>query len=138
MIPAKDGFKLDIVLSHTVRDPATFTEALLLEPDFAWMKDARMGTQVVMQSARWHARLVSGVGEEDYKGALEKAASFLNTTAQFFRQFRDEDGMAELVMNYAIEPDEGKVLEVSYSPVLLRLVVDLGIWLRVQAWNGEF
>jgi len=136
MITEKGGFRLDIVLTHSTRDPKTFSEELLLEPDFAWMQGAKLGNQT-MPSTKWQARLASGAGEADYSSALEEALSFLEAKAGFFRKFSEEKGEAELVMNYAVQPDEGKVLQVSYSPAFLRQVVDLEIQLRVQGWSGQ-
>ena len=90
-----------------------------------------------LESTRWRGRLASGAGEEEYAVALQSVCSFLSANAQFFHTFQEEEGVAELVMNYGIGLDEGKVLEISYSPALLRQLVDLGIWLRVEAWAGR-
>jgi len=139
VISAKDGFRLDIVLSHTARDPASFSKALLLEPDFAWMKGASLGEQV-MRSTRWHACLARGAGEEEYAGALEKAALFLEKNAAFWDEFIGGNGEVELILNHAISPQEeegDKCFELYLAPSFLAHLSTRGIGLRVQGWQGS-
>ncbi len=132
----KGGFRLDVVLTHANRDPKIFSNELLLQPEFSWMKGEKLGNQL-MPSTKWQACLVAGAGEEAYSAALEKALLFLETNTAFFHTLGEEDAKAELVVNYSVEFDEGKVLQVSYSPIFLRQLVELGVELRVQAWSGR-
>jgi hypothetical protein len=141
MVTMKDGFKLDIALSHPARDTAAFTKALLIEPEFVRMKGASLEKQVA-NSTRWHACLAEGAGEDAFASGSEQVALFLEKNATFWPDFISEGGEVELIFNHTVHPQDhegDKCFELYLAPAFLSIVSHVsnrGIGLRVQGWQG--
>ena len=134
---AKDTFSIDIVLRHPSRSPESIAEALSLKPKGAY----GVGQNLATLPAKWtffHACLQELRDSSDYENALAKVGQFLEKNAAFWADFTGGNGEIELVLNHAIEPQEGegdKILELYLGPAFLCALSARGIGLRVQGWQ---
>jgi hypothetical protein len=139
MKTSADEFNVDIILRHPSRDPETIARELSITPQS--QLDGRQRSQGKHPKRTYvQARLVEGHSVSEYEIALERVVSFIENHAEFWANFLDSNGSAELVFNHSImsEAENGdKCLEIRFNSVFLALLSNRGIGLKIQAWANN-
>jgi hypothetical protein len=130
-----DSFSIDIVIRHPSCEPSHISQELGLKPNSSWKKGDIVPGIRAKRATAWYCEFLRDNGTEAYENALRRVISFINKKKAFFKEIGDEKGEAEIVLNHSVEFDEGRVFELSLSPIFLGHLSTLGIGLHITGWG---
>ncbi len=132
----KELLKVDIVLRHPDIDPKLITEYLQLQPRFAWKQDSNGGPHM-QQGSLWRSCLLKNSLPEMFPAALEQILGFLESHEHWFKDFRNQQGELDIVLQFSSQLGTGKMCELQFGPIFLAVIGNFCANLRIEFWVDD-
>ena len=129
---SEDEFSIRIILSHPSFSADKISGMLGVQPDHVAGVPASNGIVKTI----WLKTLEQGHSEEQYDSVLRRVLIFLQKNRDSLNEFSRSGGESKITFSFDISLAEGKVLDATFHPKLLKELCDCSVKLGVEGWAG--